>query len=285
MRKYYMLFKAIITCLPCWWTTLTWRLLEDEEHNPKKSLALEEAIARTCANSGPKCNTLRFWTSKPSVVIGRFQCVHKEVNLEFCKKNDIDIVRRFTGGGAVYHDEGNLNFTLCLDQSESYVSRTLNELYWNFIGTIATGLQEIGIPARFDAYRSCIRINQKKITGTAGWIKQGVSFIHGTLLIDADLQMLRRSITPPPDQPEYLRDNRRIRCIESKRDIVTTINKEIEKPPSVEQIRKTIVYTMERISEQRVEPGDFFEEELELAESLYENRYRQPEWNLGTLAQ
>ena len=104
---------------------MSWRLLEEHRTNVQRNLAIEEAIARgSAAKTNGKINT-RFWRSSSAVVIGRFQCVHKEVNLAYCKENDVTIARRFTGGGAVYHDEGNLNFSICLDQSEPYVCKNI----------------------------------------------------------------------------------------------------------------------------------------------------------------
>jgi lipoate-protein ligase A len=260
-------------------------LLEEDEVDVYRNLAIEEAIARENADREDKINTLRFWRSESAIVLGRFQCVHKETNIAYCKENNIPIARRFTGGGTVFHDSGNLNFTICLDQSESYVCRTLNELYWNFVGAIAAGLRSVGIPATYDSYRSCLRINGKKITGTAGWIKQGVSFIHGTILIDSNLEQLKRALDVPPNQPEYLRDNRRIRCLESKRDRVTCIADELTSRPSDVEIKNAIIATLEEISEDTIRIGELLEEETARAESLYQNRYSQLEWNLGTLAQ
>ncbi len=258
-------------------------MLEEGELDVFRNLAIEEAIARVNAESTQKTNTLRFWRSEPAVVLGRFQCVHKEVNIAFCRTNRIPIARRFTGGGTVFHDSGNLNFTICLDQSMSYVSRTLNELYWNFVGAIATALRELGIPANYDSNRSCLRINGKKITGTAGWIKQGVSFIHGTLLIDADLAKLKRCLDVPLNQPEYLRDNRRIRCLESKKDKVTSIAQELTSRPSDVEIKNAIIATLERISEEEIHVASLTKTEIDAADSLYQTRYCQTEWNLGTL--
>ena len=262
-------------------TGLTWRLIEEGGANIYRNLALEEALARTNSLREEKINTLRFWRSEPSVVIGRFQCSHKEVNFKYCKNNDIAIARRFTGGGAVFHDLGNLNFTLCMSQAERYVPRTLPELYWNFIGGIATGLQEIGIPISFDTHRSCLRIHGKKITGTAGWIKRGVSFIHGTLLVDADLDSLLYSLSPPPDQPVYLREVRNTRCMGSKRDKVTTILQEVSESISYDDIKGAIIRSISRITGENLEEGRFTKDELELAEVLYRERYSKPEWNLG----
>jgi lipoate-protein ligase A len=263
---------------------MPWRLLEERSRDVFRNLALEEAIARVNASLQEKTNTLRFWRSSSAVVIGRFQCVHKEVNLAYCEQKGIAIARRFTGGGTVFHDEGNLNFSLCLDQNEPYVNRTLNELYWNFVGGIAVALREIGIPVTYDSYRSCLRVNGKKISGTAGWIKQGVSFIHGTLLIDADLSILSQALKAPPNQPEYLRDNRRIRCLESRKDTVTSIREEINSRPSDGAIKRAVISGLEHISGKVIVPGSLSREEKESAESLYQTRYSQSEWNLGTPA-
>ncbi|MFW9976753.1 MAG: biotin/lipoate A/B protein ligase family protein [Candidatus Thorarchaeota archaeon] len=262
-----------------------WRLLEEEGTDVFKNLALEEAIARVNAEQEEKINTLRFWRADCAVILGRFQCVHKEIDIAFCQKNDIAIARRFTGGGTVFHDIDNLNFAICLDQNKPYVNRTLNELYWNFIGGIATALQEIGIPAIYDSYRSCLRINGKKVTGTAGWLKHGVSFIHGTLLIDSDLEIMRNVLKVPSNQPVYLRDNRRIRCLESKRDSVTTIAREVTRRPSDDEIKSAIINGLEKLSGEDIQSGNITEQETERAESLYQSQYSQPEWNLGTLEQ
>jgi lipoate-protein ligase A len=264
---------------------MVWRLLEETEMDIQRNLALEEALARVNADSEEKISTLRFWRSQKAVVIGRFQCVHKEANIGYCMRYGIPIARRFTGGGAVYHDEGNLNVTLCLDQKEPCVSRTLRELYWNFFGKIASGLQEIGIPARFDPDRHCLRIDRKKITGTAGWIKQGVSFIHGTLLIDADLGTLDECLRVPSKQPVYIRDKSKVRCKESKRDVVTTISSELESWPSDNEIKAAITRSVESLAGEDLELNSLTTEEIDAAESLYQTRYRLSEWNLGTEVQ
>ncbi|MBS3795269.1 MAG: lipoate--protein ligase family protein [Candidatus Thorarchaeota archaeon] len=264
---------------------MSWRLLDNEESDIYRNLALEESLARTNAGAVDKTNTVRFWKSEPSVVLGRFQCVHEEVNIEFCRNNDISIARRFTGGGTVFHDEGNLNISFCLDQSESFVSRTLRELYWNFIGTLAKGLRSIGIGASYDPNRSCIRINGRKITGTAGWLKQGVSFIHGTLLLSANLETLRRALSPPPNQTVYLRDGRSIRCKESKKDVVTTIAKEFESPPTEDKIKQAIIDSIATFTGAEIVEDSFTEKEEAMANSLYHTRYKRTEWNLGTLTE
>ncbi len=260
---------------------MAWRLIDDGEVDIFRSLSVEEALARVNVDRKTKINTLRFWVSGPAVVLGRFQCCHKEVNLRFCWENGIAIARRFTGGGTVYHDKGNLNFALCMDQSRPYVPKTLPELYWTFVGGIASVLQELGIAAIFDSTRSCLRVRGKKITGTAGWIKRGVSFIHGTLLVDANLEQLSMALDVPAGQPIFLREPNLHRCMESKRDVVTTIEREMETPPTMDEIKSAVVRAVSRISHEPIEHGPLADLEREAAEALYRDRYSRAEWNLG----
>jgi len=263
---------------------MSWRLLKDIGSDVYSNLAMDEAIAKTDLGENNTLNTIRFWKSQRAAVIGRFQCVHREVDLAYCEDNGIAIARRFTGGGAVFHDMGNLNFALRLHQSHPYVPRGLKELYHAFVGRVTQSLVSLDIPAKFDSMGSCIRINERKISGTAGWIKRGVSFIHGTLLVNADLDMLQRCLTPPKWQQAYLRDKTRIRCMDSKHDAVTSISTEVEDCPTSDEIRAAIIETLEEMTGVTIEEGHPTKRENDAAQALYHSQYTQPSWNLGTPA-
>jgi lipoate-protein ligase A len=263
---------------------MSWRLLNSQGSDVYHNLAVDEALAKTYMQSENTLNTLRFWESEKAVVIGRFQCVHKEVNLEFCERNKISIARRFTGGGAVFHGPGNLNYALRLHQSHDYVPRGLKDLYETFIGTITKSLNSLNIPAHFDPVGSNIRIGKKKISGTAGWIKRGISFIHGTLLIDADLVSLQESLDPPEGQPVFLRDKTRIRCMDSKRVIVTNIAHEVDDCPTRDEIRRVIIETLADFAGTSIDEGALTEEEVDTSQTLYQTLYKQPSWNMGSPA-
>jgi lipoate-protein ligase A len=260
-------------------------LLDEVNTDVHRNLAVEEALARVCAAAPTKTNTMRFWKSSRAVVMGRFQCVHKEVNLSYCRDNDIAIARRFTGGGAVFHDGGNLNITFCLDQKNSSVARTLYEVYWNFFGAIAEALRQLGVHARYEPVRASVRVGSKKISGTAGWMKQGVTFIHGTLLINSDLDMLRFALQPQPGQQEYIREDGRVRCKDSRRDTVTSVIQELDPCPRERVIKAAIVQSIEDLCGCKFSTGELTQEEIDSAESLYSTRYSRDEWNLGIVAQ
>ena len=263
---------------------MSWRLLKDLGSDIYSNLAMDEAIAKTDLRENNALNTIRFWKSQRAVVIGRFQCVHREVDLAYCEENGIAIARRFTGGGAVFHDMGNLNFALRLHQSHPYVPKGLRELYHAFVGRVTQSLVSLNIPAKFDPVGSCIRINGRKISGTAGWMKRGVSFIHGTLLVNADLGILERCLTPLERQQVYLRDKTRIRCMGSKHDAVTNISLEVEDCPTSDEIRAAIVETLEVMTGVTIEEGNPTKSENDAAQALYHSQYTQPSWNLGTPA-
>ena len=121
-----------------------------------------------------------------------------------------------------------------------------------------------------------------KITGTAGWLKRGVAFLHGTLLINCDLSMLRQSLSPPSGQPVFLRDRTRVRCMESKRDLVTNIANQVENCPTENAIKNAVIRSFEKMSGNSIEPGEVSVYERDTAQALYQSRYSKSEWNLGT---
>ncbi len=262
---------------------MQWRLLEEEYPDIYRNMALEEALVRVAIKNHRAPNTLRFWRSDRAVVIGRFQCPEREVDIVFCRQNNIPIARRFTGGGTVYHDLGNLNFTFCLNQTEPTIPRTLLELYWNFVGCVVLALQDIGVMASFDSERSTIRLGGKKISGTAGWIKQGVSFVHGTVLVESDLTILNRCLQVPPTQSKYLGSH--MRCVDSRRESVTSIREQYADMYSIADIKIAIIKRVERFMGTEIVMGQVSERETEMAEALYNSRYSNPAWNLGPPSQ
>src|SRR5947199_6334129 len=109
----------------------TWRLVDHEyRDNPSMNLAVEEAIPRM-VGEGKAPSTVRFWHNSNTIVIGCFQSAKLEVNMQACKETGTEIVRRFTGGGAVYHDSGNLNYAIsyavfCLKKKDNNTKVSLH---------------------------------------------------------------------------------------------------------------------------------------------------------------
>src|SRR5208337_366943 len=125
----------------------TWRLLDVEYSNPYMNLALEEAIPPN-VGKGASPNTIRFWRNPNAVVIGNFQSAKREVNLDRCNKYQTAVVRRFTGGGAVYHDLENLNCSMSVRRDHPLIKMDLGETFATLSQGVMEGLKLLGAPVR-----------------------------------------------------------------------------------------------------------------------------------------
>ena len=144
-------------------------------------MAVDEAIAAGIA-AGTSPPTIRFYTWKPcAVTIGYFQCLRDEVDREACSSKGIDVVRRRTGGGAVYHDEhGEITYSVIAP--ESYFSKDIRASYREICGGIIGGLGRLGIAAEFRPINDVV-VNGRKISGSAQTRRQGILTQHGTVLV------------------------------------------------------------------------------------------------------
>ena len=143
------------------------------------NLAAEEYLLTHCTSG----EFLMLWKSAPTVVIGKFQNAWGEVSVEEILRRNITLVRRNSGGGTVYHDEGNLNFTMIADRGEN------SPEYERFLTPVIAALNKLGIPAKMgDAFD--ITVDGYKVSGNAQSVVKNRVMHHGTLLFDADLTVL-----------------------------------------------------------------------------------------------
>jgi lipoate---protein ligase len=180
-----------------------WRVIELEARAGAENMAIDEAIAAGIA-AGTSPSTIRFYTWKPGAVsIGFFQRLRDEVDLETCSTKGVDVVRRRTGGGAVYHDEGG-EITYSLIAPESLFSKDIRASYMDICGSIIAGLASLGIAAEFRPIND-VTVKGKKISGSAQTRRQGILTQHGTVLytIDRDtmFSVLRPSAKKLADKP------------------------------------------------------------------------------------
>lgn len=133
---------------------------------------------------------LFLYVNEPSVILGSNQVLYNEINTEFCKQNSIKVRRRMSGGGAVYHDFGNLNYCFITNIKEGN-----SALSADFLLPVIAMLKSLNIPVEVGKRKDLWLPGGFKISGTASHINKKRELHHGTLLYDADLEYLRQTLT------------------------------------------------------------------------------------------
>lgn len=151
---------------------------------PYYNFALEEYLL----TKAPEDDYVFFYIHKPSIIIGKFQNTIEEINKEFVEEHDILVARRLSGGGAVYHDSGNLNFSFVHKADKNDIHN-----FAKFTEPIILALKDLGVNAVLSG-RNDILIEDKKISGNAQCYKNGRILHHGTLLYNADMSNLVKSL-------------------------------------------------------------------------------------------
>ncbi len=162
-----------------------WRVMQLEEHSAYDNMAIDESILEHIRD-GKSDPTIRFYRWKPSAVsIGRFQSMKDEVNLEKCRAEGVDCVRRITGGGAVYHDyDGELTYSII--GKEELFPKSIWESYRTICARIIKGLGRLKIDAQFAPINDIV-VSGKKISGNAQTRREGILLQHGTILYKTDV--------------------------------------------------------------------------------------------------
>ena len=152
-------------------------IIENTSTDPCSNLQLEENLCSLGVE------VFMLWRNSPSVIVGRFQDIDAEVDTEFAEANGIKIVRRNSGGGTVYHDLGNVNY--------SFIQRDDRRLTLeHFARIIMRTLEAVGINSRLEFRHNDILADGLKISGSAQYRHEGVLLHHGTLLFDSDLSVI-----------------------------------------------------------------------------------------------
>ena len=174
-------------------------LFFEKPENPYFNMAFEEALARVCSVN-ERCFVLRIWRNREAVVIGYLRNVNDEVNVSAAKAMNIPIVRRFTGGGAVYHDMGNLNYTLVIRDQK--VRGSMDHIYTYILNGILTALRNLGLNPEVRNVNDIV-VGGWKISGIAASLRWNTIFLHGSLLINSNLKTLYKVLIIPPKKQPY----------------------------------------------------------------------------------
>ncbi len=232
-------------------------------HDPSLNLALEEAFF---SRVGPEESWFLLWQNGPSVIIGRHQNALEEVNTKEIEERRLPVVRRSTGGGAVYHDLGNLNFSfLECREGGSGID------FGRYLSPIVRALKKLGVNAQISG-RNDLEVAGRKISGSAQRLNQGRVLHHGTLLVSADFEDMTRALNPEPDK--FLSHG-----VASVRSRVANISEFWSEGCTLETLCETLAG--EVCGQEAQAPAEVPADVLELAKTLAGEKYGNWEWNIG----
>jgi len=255
-----------------------WRLLGLKVGDAFTNMSIDEAIL-TARIAGKVPNTLRFYRWKPSAVsIGRFQNPFDEVHVENCRKHGVDIVRRITGGGAVYHDyRGEITYSVVVDGKElGYADMDLISAYKTVCEGLIEAVRILGASAEFNLLDSkqCpnVSIKRRKISGSAQSYKKGILLQHGTFLMHINHEKMFTFLKVPWAKTL-------MEVLEVSKKKLTSVQQELESRMSGEEAYQALVEGFEKALRIRLVEEELTSHERKLAEKIRRNKFSTDNWN------
>ncbi len=246
------------------------RLLQTGHLSAATNMAIDETVLRRVA-SGEAPPTFRLYGWKPPAVsIGYFQSLVEEVDLEVCEDRGVDVVRRITGGGAVFHD-AEVTYSAIVPQNWEAIPESIPESYQFICEGIVEGLKDLGIRAHFQGLND-IAVAGKKISGNAQTRRKGVVLQHGTILIDVDPEKMFTLLRVPSEKT-------RKKLIKSAKERVTSLNEMLSKSMDFEDVVSALAEGFEKSLGLEFDRTQLIEEEMSEADELAEKKYATRDWN------
>ncbi|MGX7013399.1 lipoate--protein ligase [Vagococcus silagei] len=242
----------------------------EEITDPRINLAIETYLVQEMPVDEP---ILLFYINEPSIIIGRNQNTIEEINTEYVEAEGIHVVRRLSGGGAVYHDEGNLNFSFIMpDDGESFRN------FAKLTQPIVDALHEMGVEGAELKGRNDLVIDDKKFSGNAMYATNGRMFAHGTLMFDSDINEVVNALKVRKDKIE----SKGIKSIRSRVTNIKPYLSDEHQNMSTKDFRKEILLKIFDVaSEEDVQTYYLTEDDWKRINEISDELYRNWNWNYG----
>lgn len=245
------------------------RLLRTGFNNAWFNMGLDEAILGSVAE-GKSLPALRLYGWKPAAIsIGYFQGMREEIDVEACASQGVDIVRRITGGGAVFHD-CEFTYSLAIPEGHRLAPRSIQDSYHLLCDGIVQGLARLGIRAEFAPINDIVS-GGKKVSGNAQTRKRGCLLQHGTILLEVDVEKMFSLLKVPKEKALG-------KMIEDVKARVTSVSALLGRPVGFEEAEAAILAGF--VSSLGIEciREEASAQELRTAQSLAKDRFSTPEW-------
>lgn len=237
----------------------------DKSTDPQWNLAAEEYLFKNFNKP-----IFRLWQNDNSIIIGEHQNALAEINIEFVRKNKIKVVRRLSGGGAVFHDLGNVNYTFIDNRNPN---EDTGDMFKRFTAPVIEALNNIGVKAYLEG-RNDLLIDGQKFSGNAIAIYKGRILQHGTLLFSASMANLGDALANRPEKFSG-------KSVQSNRSRVTNISGHLPAPMSIDEFIAYMESFMNSHSGGIFEKYEYSLEDITAIEKLKKEKYATDEWNFG----
>jgi len=252
----------------------TWRYIKNDNVIASAGLAADEVLAN-CSGAGTSLPTLRLYTYQPCALVGRFQTIENELNLNYCVENKIPINRRPTGGGAIIMGQDQLGVALVIPGKSDETYAHVRERMAQFSQGIISGLDTLDIEVEFRR-KNDLEVNGKKIAGL-GLHKTATNglLFHASLLVDLDVPFMLNVLKTPF---EKISDKE----ISTVSERTTTVRREIDTNLNINELRTIILNGYRNAFQVDIQKGDFTKSELEEIHQLEKDKYRKRDWIFQT---
>ena len=237
---------------------MEFKFLTHDNHDAYFNLASEEYLLKQTDGY-----YFYLWINNPAVIVGVNQNTLQEVNLAYTETNGVKVVRRLTGGGAVYHDSGNLCYTVIAPYDES------ENNYKKFTAPVIEYLNELGVKAEFSG-RNDITVNGQKISGNAQTVYNKRIMHHGTIVFSSNMEGLTRSLNPSKLKVES-------KGIKSVRARVTNVSEHLKEKITIREFKSGLAEKFKKIATEYT----FTAYDIESIDRLVKEKYSTYEWNIG----
>lgn len=246
---------------------MQFRVIPFQYFDAYMNMALDEAIMEN-VRAGNSLPTIRFYGWAPSAIsIGYFQGLQNEVNLSACHEAGVDVIRRMTGGGAVYHDtRGEVTYSIL--GPVSLFPNDILDSYSVICSHIIDALEQIGIHSDFQPINDIV-VNQQKISGNAQTRRSGVLLQHGTILLNVDVRKMFSLL----NVSEKKTSDKLVKSVTKRVTDIHAHNKEI----TIDHLATILQNSFSRGRD--IILAEYTQQEFSRARQLAEEKYRTSEWN------